>query len=191
MSGFQPFAVGGLRPISSPTPMPVVSFDRIWPAETIAPLKPQSEFSPAELLLLKHFDRAIERAFVHRSVKEGPFIPPRAAKPSDYDDGVPLASILDIVARATDVSVIGLKSHSRDHPVTKARQIACWLGRRFTLKSLPQIGNVLGGRDHTTVLHACRRVAAVAERITVLPEDDTPEVWAAALHSTDWSEAVR
>jgi chromosomal replication initiator protein len=62
------------------------------------------------------------------------------------------------------VSDDALLSRSRAARVAWARQAAMYLARELTDHSLPQIGRDFGGRDHTTVLHACRRVAAEIAR---------------------------
>lgn len=47
---------------------------------------------------------------------------------------------------------------SRDARLVRARQMFCFLSRKFNGSSLPEIGRRCGGRDHTTALHACKRV---------------------------------
>lgn len=58
------------------------------------------------------------------------------------------------------ISQAELLSRSRLEPVAWARQAAMYLSRELTNHSLPHIGRAFGGRDHTTVLHACRRVVS-------------------------------
>jgi chromosomal replication initiator protein len=62
-------------------------------------------------------------------------------------------------AEAFGISVDALLSTSRAGAVTWPRQVAMYLARELTAQSLPAIGNAFGGRNHTTVLHACRRTA--------------------------------
>jgi chromosomal replication initiator protein len=57
------------------------------------------------------------------------------------------------------VSADELVSHMRTARVAWPRQVAMFLARELTSESLPAIGRQFGGRDHTTVLHACRRAA--------------------------------
>ena len=78
-----------------------------------------------------------------------------------YTDG---ATILRIVVKHTGVSLVGIASDRRQAPLVRARQIACWLMRAHTLLSFPQIGAKLGGRDHTTILHAVRKIDDLRER---------------------------
>ena len=63
-----------------------------------------------------------------------------------------------------------LHSHATSRRVARPRQVAMYLARELTMRSLPEIGRRFGGRDHTTVLHACRRIAALC--------DDRPRVQA-------------
>jgi len=72
-------------------------------------------------------------------------------------------SILQAVADFYNLSVEELTGTSRRQSVARPRQVACYLLRQEAGASLPQIGQWLGGRDHTTVLHACERIAALLE----------------------------
>ncbi|MDH7602594.1 MAG: chromosomal replication initiator protein DnaA [Armatimonadota bacterium] len=64
------------------------------------------------------------------------------------------------VARRFNLDVSDLKGPSRTKDVVIARQVAMYLMRQLTDWSLPAIGRAFGGRDHTTVLHACKCIAA-------------------------------
>ena len=78
------------------------------------------------------------------------------------------ALVLATVAKYFDVSIEDMQSKSRTRRLTNARQVAMYLLRELTEMSLPRIGNDLGGRDHTTVMHAVRKVSAqMAERQTI------------------------
>lgn len=78
------------------------------------------------------------------------------------------ALVLSTVAKYFDVSIEDMQSKSRTRTLTNARQVAMYLLRELTEMSLPRIGNNLGGRDHTTVMHAVRKVSAqMAERQTI------------------------
>lgn len=56
-----------------------------------------------------------------------------------------------------------LKSKKRNRPIAYPRQIAMYLCRELTDLSLPKIGEYFGGRDHTTVIHACDKIAEEIE----------------------------
>jgi chromosomal replication initiator protein len=73
------------------------------------------------------------------------------------------AAVVDVVARVFNLSVERMLSPDRSHEVALPRQIAMYLMRETNV-SLPQIGQALGGRDHTTVMYACEKVADLLER---------------------------
>jgi chromosomal replication initiator protein len=56
------------------------------------------------------------------------------------------------------IKVAELHSKKRTRAIARPRQIAMWLARELTAHSLPEIGDFFGGRDHTTVIHACRTI---------------------------------
>lgn len=66
--------------------------------------------------------------------------------------------ILRTVSIMTRTRLLDITSRRRDKHVVMPRQVACWIMRNFTGMSLPQIGAKVGGRDHTTVLHAIHKV---------------------------------
>lgn len=66
--------------------------------------------------------------------------------------------ILRTVSIMTRTRLLDITSRRRDKNVVMPRQVACWIMRNFTGMSLPQIGAKVGGRDHTTVLHAIHKV---------------------------------
>ena len=67
--------------------------------------------------------------------------------------------IQEQTCEAFGVSLEQLLSSSRAAPVTWPRQVAMYLARELTDQTLPAIGRAFGGRNHTTVMHACRRTA--------------------------------
>jgi Bacterial dnaA protein helix-turn-helix len=72
------------------------------------------------------------------------------------------ATIRNIVAEVAAfycVSPYDILSGSRKQRFVRPRQIACYLAKSLTQKSLPEIGRRIGGRDHTTVLHGTRKIA--------------------------------
>ncbi len=73
------------------------------------------------------------------------------------------AAVVDVVARSFNLSTDRLLSTDRSREVALPRQIAMYLMRETNI-SLPQIGQALGGRDHTTVMYACEKVADLLER---------------------------
>jgi chromosomal replication initiator protein len=88
---------------------------------------------------------------------------------------VKIEEIQRIVARQYNVSRADLLSSRRTANVVRPRQVAMYLAKTLTLRSLPEIGRRFGGRDHTTVLHAVRKIEnlvntdnALAEEIEIL-----------------------
>ena len=71
---------------------------------------------------------------------------------------VKIEDIQRVVARQYNVSRADLLSSRRTANVVRPRQIAMYLAKTLTLRSLPEIGRRFGGRDHTTVLHAVRKI---------------------------------
>jgi hypothetical protein len=71
---------------------------------------------------------------------------------------VKVREIQKIVAMVYGLTVNDILSKRRTANVVKPRQEGMWLAKRFTLHSLPEIGRQFGGKDHTTVLHAVRKI---------------------------------
>ncbi|MGA2469611.1 MAG: chromosomal replication initiator protein DnaA [Solirubrobacteraceae bacterium] len=74
-------------------------------------------------------------------------------------DAVTIDAVQQAACAYFEISLAALLSRSRAETATWARQVAMYLSRELTNHSLPHIGRAFAGRDHTTVLHACRRVA--------------------------------
>ena len=75
------------------------------------------------------------------------------------------------VAEYFQIRVGDLLSKSRSRSITRPRQIAMSLTKELTSHSLPEIGDAFGGRDHTTVLHACRKIKELRETENRIRED--------------------
>jgi chromosomal replication initiator protein len=76
--------------------------------------------------------------------------------------------IMDATSEYYGVSMDDLRGHSRSRVLVNARQVAMYLCRELTDLSLPRIGQAFGGRDHTTVMHADRKIRQqMAERRTL------------------------
>ncbi len=87
------------------------------------------------------------------------------------DKQVTIESIQKAVARYYKIRSTDLLSSNRSRSVTRPRQIAMTLTKELTNHSLPEIGDAFGGRDHTTVLHANRKVKELRENDVVVEED--------------------
>jgi hypothetical protein len=80
------------------------------------------------------------------------------------DKLITVALILRLVAAHYSLSVTELISDRCTRNVVRPRQIAAYLARHMTTLSMPAIGRLLGGRDHTTILHAVRTIDRLMER---------------------------
>ncbi len=87
------------------------------------------------------------------------------------DKMISIDNIQRVVAEYYKIKVSDLHSKRRTRSVARPRQVAMALSKELTNHSLPEIGNSFGGRDHTTVLHACRKVAELRESDTDIRED--------------------
>lgn len=84
---------------------------------------------------------------------------------------VTIQNIQKTVAEYYKIRVADLHSKRRSRPVARPRQVAMALAKELTTHSLPEIGDAFGGRDHTTVLHACRRIASLVSSDVRIRED--------------------
>ena len=84
---------------------------------------------------------------------------------------ITVENIQRTVAQHFKIRVADLISKRRTRSIARPRQIAMALCKELTTHSLPEIGDAFGGRDHTTVLHACRRIAELREQNTTLSDD--------------------
>ena len=84
---------------------------------------------------------------------------------------IKIEDIQRVVARQYNVSRSDLLSSRRTANVVRPRQVAMYLAKTLTLRSLPEIGRRFGGRDHTTVLHAVRKIEALVAKDNALSEE--------------------
>jgi len=87
------------------------------------------------------------------------------------DKQVSLDNIQRTVAEYYKIKVADLNSRRRNRSVARPRQVAMALAKELTNYSLPEIGDSFGGRDHTTVLHACRKIKELRETSSDIHED--------------------
>ncbi len=87
------------------------------------------------------------------------------------DKPITIDNIQKLVAEYFKIRVADLLSSRRNRSITRPRQIAMALAKSLTRHSLPEIGNAFGGRDHTTVLHACRKVESLRSEDRRIDED--------------------
>ena len=81
---------------------------------------------------------------------------------------ISVENIQKTVADYYKIKVADMYSKKRPASIARPRQIAMYLAKELTQKSLPEIGELFGGRDHTTVLHAVRKISAERQNVTEL-----------------------
>lgn len=84
---------------------------------------------------------------------------------------ISIENIQKTVAEYFKMRVSDLKSSKRSRQIARPRQLAMALAKELTNLSLPDIGDAFGGRDHTTVLHACRRIDELVKSDAKIKED--------------------
>ncbi|MBD3669605.1 MAG: chromosomal replication initiator protein DnaA [Gammaproteobacteria bacterium] len=87
------------------------------------------------------------------------------------DKQVSIENIQKTVADYYKIRIADLLSKRRTRSITRPRQVAMALAKELTNHSLPEIGDAFGGRDHTTVLHACKKVAELRDEDNKIHED--------------------
>lgn len=144
-----------------------------WRAKMYAPHKPVPKPDPlaAKLEIVADPERAALECKMRELEEELGKVRSKlqvAKKYVDFEeiDDLPpsrimIAQIIGVCAKYFEVSIIDLKSHRRKMPLVLYRQIAMYLCKELTLRSLPDIARRFGNRDHTTALHAVRKISAL------------------------------
>jgi chromosomal replication initiator protein len=86
---------------------------------------------------------------------------------------VTIENIQKMVAEYYKIRIADLLSKKRTRSIVRPRQMAMALCKELTNHSLPEIGDAFGGRDHTTVIHACRKIVSLKEEELMIKEDFT------------------
>jgi chromosomal replication initiator protein len=84
---------------------------------------------------------------------------------------ISIENIQKTVSEYYKIRISDMHSKKRSRAIARPRQVAMALAKELTQLSLPEIGSNFGGRDHTTVLHACRQIAKLRETIPELNHD--------------------
>ena len=84
---------------------------------------------------------------------------------------VTIENIQKTVAEYYKIRLADLSAKTRSRSIARPRQVAMSLSKELTSKSLPEIGQAFGGRDHTTVMHACKKVKELRESDSGIKED--------------------
>ncbi|HEY3637987.1 MAG TPA: chromosomal replication initiator protein DnaA [Rhizomicrobium sp.] len=132
----------------------------VIPEEALARIADLDEATPRDLL--GYFNNLT----VHVGLTQNPMALHTAVNTIISRSGTRRISIEDIQRKIADFYKLDpreFQSAQRSRRVARPRQVAMFLARTITERSLPEIGRRFGGRDHTTVLHACRRIAALCE----------------------------
>ena len=87
------------------------------------------------------------------------------------DRQIGIENIQKTVADYYKIRISDLHSKKRNRSIARPRQMAMALAKALTNHSLPEIGDAFGGRDHTTVLHACRKIEELRESTSEIGED--------------------
>lgn len=87
------------------------------------------------------------------------------------DRQIGIENIQKVVVEYYKIRMSDLHSKKRNRSIARPRQVAMALAKELTNHSLPEIGNAFGGRDHTTVLHACRKIEELKESTREINED--------------------
>lgn len=125
---------------------------------------------------VRELEGALQRVLAHHRFRNEPFSIEMAQTALKdllalHQKLVTLENIQKVVAEYFKIRVSDLLSKKRTRSIARPRQIAMALAKELTHHSLPEIGDAFGGRDHTTVIHACRKVAELRETDTRIEED--------------------
>ncbi len=122
---------------------------------------------------IRELEGALIRAVAYISISGLPMtvanISPVLNPPVEQVEASP-AEVMTIIAENFSVPIEDLKGHSRRREVSTARQIGMYLMRHHTGLSLPKIGEVFGGKDHTTVMYSCDKIAQLKENDTSMAQ---------------------
>jgi len=87
------------------------------------------------------------------------------------DRQISIDNIQRLAAEYYNIKISDILSKRRSRTIARPRQMAMFLAKELTNHSLPEIGDAFGGRDHTTVLHACKKIAELKEHSADVSED--------------------
>jgi chromosomal replication initiator protein len=116
---------------------------------------------------IRELEGALVRAVTYISISGLPMtvdnVSPVLNAPKEPVEIAP-AKVVDLVAAYFEIEAEALRGSSRKRSISQARQVAMYLMRQHTSLSLPKIGDELGGKDHTTVMYSCDKIAQQQEK---------------------------
>uniref|UniRef100_UPI003F55E0ED helix-turn-helix domain-containing protein n=1 Tax=Lentilactobacillus kefiri TaxID=33962 RepID=UPI003F55E0ED len=133
----------------------------VIPNDTLAYIAGQIDSNVREL------EGALSRVQAYSKLKDEPITTDlvyealRGLKLSKDNRQLSIVDIQNKVASYFHISISDLKGKKRMKSIVMPRQIAMYLAREMTSNSLPKIGKEFGGKDHTTVIHACDKIAEI------------------------------
>lgn len=125
---------------------------------------------------VRELEGALKRVIAHSNFVGEKIDPPLVKEAlrdlfAVQDKQVTIDNIQRSVAEYYRIKMADMLSKRRNRSVARPRQVAMTLSKELTNHSLPEIGDAFGGRDHTTVLHACKQVSKLRHSSTDIQED--------------------
>ncbi|MBV9571652.1 MAG: chromosomal replication initiator protein DnaA [Alphaproteobacteria bacterium] len=141
----------------------------IVPDEVLERIAGLEEASPRELIGM------LTKLATYADLTKKPVTTEFAEETISQRGGPPRKTGIDDIQKKTaefyKLDIRDLHSKERTRRVARPRQVAMYLARELTMRSLPEIGRRFGDRDHTTVLHACRRIVELCSTDTALKQE--------------------
>lgn len=116
---------------------------------------------------IRELEGALIRAIAYASISGLPMtidnLAPVLNSPAEKVEASP-KSVLNAISETFNISIDDLKSNSRRREISLARQVGMYLMRQHTDLSLPKVGEVFGGKDHTTVMYSCDKITRLIKK---------------------------